>query len=460
MKERNYLFITRPRNHQYDYIYHNSYDDFGYRHLLNALISSSTTAELVPKRFDRKTPNYIHCKVAHFRDTLGSKMAYFRQNPFVKPSVARKTTVSEPEPLLLDEDDDDLSLDEATSRWVDKELKWRNEAHKKTRQSLPKLPKMQLGEKTKIIKIGMRKLIRQLVNTFAQILPNLSKLLGIFMIVYGLVIAISNVHVPNFEFPTIPSMPTIASTPPSFPTQQTVTMEKEFENLKAYTMKLEQRLDHLLNYTQHQESSLLNRIGELERRDCDIDVKADKTGMADYALESSGGEIVPEWTSRGLMTSFPLLKLWDIPLFYQTLSPRLAIQPQVNPGNCFGFNGKHGSIGIKLSRHVTVSAITIEHIPKVRRKVLLSQKQQLFQELAPNEDISSAPRNLTISGYSLDDKFHHLGSFQYELGGSPVQTFTIMNNMRFSRVKMDINTNWGNAEYTCVYRIRVHGDIV
>ena len=60
----------------------------------------------------------------------------------------------------------------------------------------------------------------------------------------------------------------------------------------------------------------------------------------------------------------------------------------------------------------------------------------------------------------MDGVFHQLGSFEYNLQGSSVQTFPLMNKLRFPRVKMDIKTNWGNEDYTCIYRIRIHGDSV
>ena len=53
--------------------------------------------------------------MAHFRDTIGNKMTYFRQNPFVTNSTAENEAILDQEPLSLD-DDDDLSLDQATSR--------------------------------------------------------------------------------------------------------------------------------------------------------------------------------------------------------------------------------------------------------------------------------------------------------------------------------------------------------
>ena len=60
-----------------------------------------------------------------------------------------------------------------------------------------------------------------------------------------------------------------------------------------------------------------------------------------------------------------MIKIWNVPIFYHTVSARTALQPDVNPGNCFAFGGEYGTIGIKLSRQVVVRNVTLEHIPKV-----------------------------------------------------------------------------------------------
>ena len=48
--------------------------------------------------------------------------------------------------------------------------------------------------------------------------------------------------------------------------------------------------------------------------------------MADYALESAGAEILEHLTTSGLSTGNAMVKLWNIPIFYHTMSPRLAVQ--------------------------------------------------------------------------------------------------------------------------------------
>ena len=87
--------------------------------------------------------------------------------------------------------------------------------------------------------------------------------------------------------------------------------------------------------------------------------------MADYALESAGAEVLEKWTTPGIPTGNALMKIWNMPIFYQTMSPRLALQPNVHPGNCFAFAGDTGFLTVKLARPIYPTNFTIEHIPKV-----------------------------------------------------------------------------------------------
>ena len=67
----------------------------------------------------------------------------------------------------------------------------------------------------------------------------------------------------------------------------------------------------------------------------------------------------------GLASGNAMVKLWNIPLFYHTMSPRNALQPNVYPGNCFAFIGQKGTLAVRLARMIQIQNITVEHIPKV-----------------------------------------------------------------------------------------------
>lgn len=172
-------------------------------------------------------------------------------------------------------------------------------------------------------------------------------------------------------------------------------------------------------------------------------LQADKTGMADFALEATGAQILPDLSSPGRDTKSAMISIWKWPLFYQTMSPRLAIQPQVHPGNCFAFSGSAGNLAVKLSRPITIQNVTIEHIP---------------QSLAPTGDLKSAPKEIEIYSIRRDGSDRKLlDSISFEPKVDHIKTFQLNNAASGEAVLFKFLTNWGEEDYTCVYRVRVHG---
>uniref|UniRef100_A0A4W5RJR5 Sad1 and UNC84 domain containing 1b n=1 Tax=Hucho hucho TaxID=62062 RepID=A0A4W5RJR5_9TELE len=173
----------------------------------------------------------------------------------------------------------------------------------------------------------------------------------------------------------------------------------------------------------------------------------DRTGLVDYALESGGGSILSTRCSETYETKTALMSLFSVPLWYFSQSPRVAIQPDVYPGNCWAFKGSHGYLVIRLSLRILPTAFCLEHIPKA---------------LSPTGNITSAPRNFTV--YGLDDEYQEegklLGQYTYQEDGDSMQNFPVMekNERAFQIIEVRVLTNWGHPEYTCLYRFRVHGE--
>ncbi|KAK2496219.1 hypothetical protein MC885_012918 [Smutsia gigantea] len=142
----------------------------------------------------------------------------------------------------------------------------------------------------------------------------------------------------------------------------------------------------------------------------------DRVGMVDYALESGGASVISTRCSETYETKTALLSLFGIPLWYHSQSPRVILQPDVHPGNCWAFQGPQGFAVVRLSARIRPTAVTLEHVPKC---------------LSPNSTISSAPKDFAV----FDPKMA-----TYQL------------------VELRILTNWGHPEYTCIYRFRVHGE--
>nr|XP_031532719.1 SUN domain-containing protein 1 isoform X9 [Vicugna pacos] len=173
----------------------------------------------------------------------------------------------------------------------------------------------------------------------------------------------------------------------------------------------------------------------------------DKTGMVDFALESGGGSILSTRCSETYETRTALISLFGIPLWYLSQSPRVVIQPDIYPGNCWAFRGSQGYLVVRLSMRVHPTAFTLEHIPKT---------------LSPTGNITSAPKDFAV--YGLESEYQEegqlLGQFTYDQDGESLQTFPTPKRPEgaFQIVELRIFSNWGHPEYTCLYRFRVHGE--
>ncbi|XP_013792860.1 SUN domain-containing protein 1-like [Limulus polyphemus] len=173
---------------------------------------------------------------------------------------------------------------------------------------------------------------------------------------------------------------------------------------------------------------------------------ADKTGLVDFALESQGGIIVSTRCSETYQMGVGQYRIFGIPIWHAYNSPRTVIQPNIHPGECWAFKGSFGYLVIKLSAVIKPTAFTIEHIPK---------------SLSPTGNIDSAPKDFTVLGLweETDLEGKVLGEYTYDQDGEPLQHFIVKEQDPgfFSVVEVRIHSNHGNMDYTCVYRIRVHG---
>uniref|UniRef100_A0A8B9DT50 Sad1 and UNC84 domain containing 2 n=1 Tax=Anser cygnoides TaxID=8845 RepID=A0A8B9DT50_ANSCY len=173
----------------------------------------------------------------------------------------------------------------------------------------------------------------------------------------------------------------------------------------------------------------------------------DRVGMVDYALESAGASVINTRCSETYETRTALLSLFGIPLWYHSQSPRVILQPDVNPGNCWAFRGSQGFAVIRLSSLIRPTAVTLEHVPRA---------------LSPQGTIPSAPKDFTVYGLKeeREEEGLLLGRFTYDQDGNPIQTFLLEGDDvgAFQLVELRVLSNWGHPEYTCIYRFRVHGE--
>ncbi|CAF0845162.1 unnamed protein product [Didymodactylos carnosus] len=201
---------------------------------------------------------------------------------------------------------------------------------------------------------------------------------------------------------------------------------------------------HVLTSTQEKE------LEEMVRQMLE-DYSADEIGEPDYALESNGAKVVDtrctEYTDEPRQN---VVKFLGIPVAHMSKQPDIMIRPGRLPGQCFPFKGDQGSIVVKLAVPVVPTEFVLEHLSK---------------RISIVGHVNSAPKNFTV--YALRDKHDKegivLGRYMYDAeNGLALQRFkpqiSPVSTCEF--IEIQVTSNWGNPNYTCVYRFRVHGELI
>ncbi|XP_039188053.1 SUN domain-containing protein 3 isoform X3 [Crotalus tigris] len=173
----------------------------------------------------------------------------------------------------------------------------------------------------------------------------------------------------------------------------------------------------------------------------------DVVQMTDYALQSAGATIVQSRTTRSYHYPDGNYSWMSLIIFPFVKPPDVILQPSYHLGNCWSFPGSQAETVIRLAKEIIPRAVTIQHISK---------------KVSPTDKISSAPKDFAIYGLKAEEEKQgtFLGQFTYDMEGFLIQTFQLKNEsselMRY--IKLKVINNWGHPKYTCIYRLRVHGD--
>jgi SUN domain-containing protein 1/2 len=196
--------------------------------------------------------------------------------------------------------------------------------------------------------------------------------------------------------------------------------------------------------------------------------------MPDFALWSAGARIIPAFTSPTYDASQP--KSWFQGLFTSHIQPEwhfpeVAISPGLNVGNCWPMNGSSGAIGISLARDISPQSITIEHVPRHLSLDSRSAPKHLEVWSPVLDGMSDEIKGMTTVdfldflaqlGHSPTDAKHHFVFFSemfYDvLSVDHIQNFPLQQQfLHVPVIIVVVKSNWGNENFTCLYRIRVHG---
>ncbi|KAG0203836.1 hypothetical protein BGX28_004041 [Mortierella sp. GBA30] len=239
---------------------------------------------------------------------------------------------------------------------------------------------------------------------------------------------------------------------------------------------------------------------------------ADVVAGPDYALYNSGGRIIPELTftdyhynqyaimnRRSWLSNFVRRHIYPFPLSVRFAEK--AIRPSMHPGDCWAMSGSIGQIGVRLTRRIIVTAVTIEHVDprlaldrgsapreievwrliapltgfepatgaQVGEKTGLSSiKGTWWKEGSPLQGASKMAtfEYQSQSKYGRERQSNDNDTFADFFGGKEQrgtklrQTFLIprsKQNVASAGVVVKINSNWGHPRFTCLYRVQVHG---
>lgn len=244
---------------------------------------------------------------------------------------------------------------------------------------------------------------------------------------------------------------------------------------------------------------------------------ADAMAKPDYALFSAGGRIIPRLTSPNYYHEVKLNLLGRLGLRFLVPLPRKekpaekAIEPSVHAGECWAMNGQEGQLAIRLARKIVITEVTIEHADASVVLDMGSAAKEIeiwglkgSEDAAPvsaspatsegsTEDIAGEEKESPVSeagsSETSEDKNKTVGNWwssgipwpgatlldtiEYDANTTagddeegirrkpkPRQTFVIPLSKQTSPsvgVVLRIKSNWGHPNFTCIYRVRVHG---
>lgn len=181
----------------------------------------------------------------------------------------------------------------------------------------------------------------------------------------------------------------------------------------------------------------------------------------------------------------------------KTAPPETILQSNTNPGACWSMDGTRGRITLRLAYPVQVTSISLEHVSHL---------------LVPEGNTNSAPKKVRVIGYPTCDHGTEcpmgfdvndpveIIQMKYDREGSTIQTFEVGTTAvpspdnddtddvivaeeeedddlppgscsvkssscgsppqigDVAAITVEILENWGNPDYTCLYRFRIHGE--
>lgn len=166
-----------------------------------------------------------------------------------------------------------------------------------------------------------------------------------------------------------------------------------------------------------------------------IDARLQRDERIDYALRSRGARVIEAsrdfrsgLKSKWLKLFFPTVQRESINKVHQVLESRKS------PGDCWAMSGSKGFVDIGLSQKIIPSSVVIHHAS--------------LQELS---GFKTAPKRIQV--YSRNTLLGN-GTFDPRDKDSSVLFLKKISNP-IDSVRVQVLSNWGHQDYTCLYQIQV-----
>ena len=210
----------------------------------------------------------------------------------------------------------------------------------------------------------------------------------------------------------------------------------------------------------------------------------DLIAKADFALHSGGAVVIPSLTSdtheiRPQGVRQHVIGYLTGHGYALGRPPITALHHEIHIGHCWPFKGDQGQLGVTLSRIVRIEEISIDHVARDIAWDMSSAPREMevwglvegaanFAKVAlwdaartdAGEEVPTQPRSLPHSA-----RYVRIARFEYDVEApNAVQTFPVEEEVRemgmdFGIVVLRVLSNWGQ-EFTCLYRFRVHGQMI
>ncbi|KAJ3452421.1 klaroid isoform a-related [Anaeramoeba flamelloides] len=188
-------------------------------------------------------------------------------------------------------------------------------------------------------------------------------------------------------------------------------------------------------------------LDQLKKRTAQIIQDTDET-LVDYASINLGAKVVKEHSSATYKEAQPITRplQWINSKLSSYPKHEAALDSSLRLGDCWPFSGSNGNLTVQLAHTVSIDSFAIDHSLETKY-----------------EKNSSAPKNLRIFYYDLHDKDLQSpklilnDEFDFDSGFSKKIYYQGKKEIISRVIKLEILDNYGNQNWTCLYRFRVYG---